>query len=268
VVLSRRQWVVLLAAVVTASITARLGFWQLDRSAQKSALQAAVDSRRHMPPLRPEELPTDERALQERLHRQITLQGEWASQHTVYLENRQMQGRPGFFVVTPLLLPDGSAVLVQRGWLPRDLRDRTRVQAPATEPGLARITARIALPPARLYDFDGAATGLIRQNLDVEAFAMDTGLKLRPMSVLQLEEGPPPSSGQAPRPDQLLRDWPLPAADVHKHHGYDFQWFALSILTIALYVWFQIFRPRRRVAATLAAAHGHNTSESSNGRPG
>ena len=41
--LNRRQWVVLLAAVVTVGITARLGFWQLDRGAQKSALQAAVD---------------------------------------------------------------------------------------------------------------------------------------------------------------------------------------------------------------------------------
>jgi len=266
-VLNRRQWVVLLAAVATAAITARLGFWQLDRGAQKSALQAAVDSRRQMPPLRPEELPTDERTLQERLHRQITLQGDWAPQHTIYLENRQMQGRPGFFVVTPLLLPDGSAVLVQRGWLPRDLRDRTRVQAPATEPGQARIKARIALPPARLYDFDGAATGPIRQNLDMVAFARDTGLKLRPLSVLELDEGPTPSSGQPPRPDKLLRDWPLPAADVHKHHGYAFQWFALSILTIALYVWFQILRPRRRGAAALDAAR-RPTSEHSNGRPG
>jgi surfeit locus 1 family protein len=262
-----RRLVVLVAAVITAGVTARLGFWQLDRGAQKSALQAAVDSRRQMPTLPPEDLPSDEKELQERLHRQITLQGVWAPQHTIYLENRQMQGRPGFFVVTPLLLPEGGAVLVQRGWLPRDLRDRTRVQAPATDPGPARILGRIALPPARLYDFDGAASGLIRQNLDVGSFALETGLKLRPLSVLELDEAPPPSSGQPPRPDKLLRDWPLPAADVHKHHGYAFQWFALSVLTIALYVWFQILRPRRRDARALDAGRG-NATEPSDGRPG
>lgn len=261
-----RRLMVLLAAVITASVTARLGFWQLDRGAQKSALQAAVDSRRQMPPLRPEELPTDERTLQDHLHRQIELHGVWAPQHTIYLENRQMQGRPGFFVVTPLLLPAGGAVLVQRGWLPRDLRDRTRVQAPATEAGFARITARIALPPARLYDFDGAATGPIRQNLDVGSFALETGLKLRPMSVLELDEAPTSSTAQPPRPDKLLRDWPLPAADVHKHHGYAFQWFALSFLTIVLYVWFQILRPRRRGARTLDAAHG-DANKPSDGVP-
>ena len=262
-----RRLVVLVAAVITAGVTARLGFWQLDRGAQKSALQAAVDSRRQMPTLPPEDLPSDEKELQERLHRQITLQGVWAPQHTIYLENRQMQGRPGFFVVTPLLLAEGGAVLVQRGWLPRDLRDRTRVQAPATDPGPARILGRIALPPARLYDFDGAASGLIRQNLDVGSFALETGLKLRPLSVLELDEAPPPSSGQPPRPDKLLRDWPLPAADVHKHHGYAFQWFALSVLTIALYVWFQILRPRRRDARALDAGRG-NATEPSDGRPG
>ena len=262
-----RRLVVLVAAVITAGVTARLGFWQLDRGAQKSALQSAVESRQQMPTLPPEDLPSDEKELQERLHRQITLQGVWAPQHTIYLENRQMQGRPGFFVVTPLLLAEGGAVLVQRGWLPRDLRDRTRVQAPATDPGPARILGRIALPPARLYDFDGAASGLIRQNLDVGSFALETGLKLRPLSVLELDEAPPPSSGQPPRPDKLLRDWPLPAADVHKHHGYAFQWFALSVLTIALYVWFQILRPRRRDARALDAGRG-NATEPSDGRPG
>ena len=262
-----RRLVVLVAAVITAGVTARLGFWQLDRGAQKSALQSAVESRQQMPTLPPGDLPSDEKELQERLHRQITLQGVWAPQHTIYLENRQMQGRPGFFVVTPLLLAEGGAVLVQRGWLPRDLRDRTRVQAPATDPGPARILGRIALPPARLYDFDGAASGLIRQNLDVRLFALETGLKLRPLSVLELDEAPTPSSGQPPRPDKLLRDWPLPAAAVHKHHGYAFQWFALSVLTIALYVWFQILRPRRRGARALDASHGSAT-EPSDGRPG
>ena len=48
--------------------------------------------------------------------------------------------------------------------------------------------------------------------------------------------------------DGLARDWPAPAADVHKHYGYAFQWFSLSALTVILYVWFQVLRPRRRPA--------------------
>ncbi len=252
--LSRKSWIVLAAAVITAGITARLGVWQLDRAAQKEVLQAALDNRRDLPALGPQELPVDELALQGLLHRRIQLQGIWLADHTIYLENRQMQGRPGFFVLTPLGLSDGTAVLVQRGWLPRDLRDRTRVQAPPLPGGPVQLLARIAPPPARLYDFNAASSGPIRQNLDVGAYALETRLKLRPLSVLELDTAPP-VTGQAPRPDRLLRDWPLPAADVHKHYGYAFQWFALSLTTIALYVWFQILRPRRR------AARDHRTSD-------
>lgn len=245
--LSKARWVVLVAAVLTAGVTARLGVWQLDRAAQKTTVQASLDARRDLPELSSPELPVDAQALADLLHRRIRLQGVWLSQHTVYLENRQMQGRPGFFVVTPLALDDGTAVLVQRGWLPRDLRDRTRVQAPALPAGRVELVARIAPPPARLYDFDAAAEGPIRQNLDVMAFALETRLKLRPLSVLELDQTPV-TSRQAPDPDRLLRDWPFPAADVHKHYGYAFQWFALSALTITLYVWFQILRPRRLAA--------------------
>ena len=42
-----------------------------------------------------------------------------------------------------------------------------------------------------------------------------------------------------------------PAADVHKHYGYAFQWFALCALIVGLYVWFQLIRPRRRAAPRL-----------------
>ena len=238
---------VLLAALITAAVTARLGLWQLDRAAQKTTLQAALDARRDLAALAPQELPRDAASVPEALHRRITLQGTWLPEHTVYLENRQMQGRPGFFVVTPLALADGTAVLVQRGWLPRDLRDRTLVQAPPLPAGPVQLQARIAPPPARLYDFAGAASGPIRQNLELSAFALETRLKLRPLSVLELDQTPP-AGRQVPRPDRLLRDWPVPAADIHKHHGYAFQWFSMSALTIALYVWFQLLRPRRHAA--------------------
>ena len=245
--LSGARLVVLIAALLTAGLTMRLGLWQLDRAAQKTALQTTLDARRDLPTLSSQELPSEASGLAAALHRRIRLQGVWLPEHTIYLENRQMQGRPGFFAVTPLALPDGTAVLVQRGWLPRDLRDRTRVQAPALPPGPVELLARIAPPPARLYDFDAASEGPIRQNLDVAAFALETRLKLRPLSVLELEETAVVSR-QAPNPDRLLRDWPFPAAEVHKHHGYAFQWFALSALTIILYVWFQIIRPRRLAA--------------------
>ena len=241
---NRRSAIVLVAAVLAAALTARLGWWQLDRAAQKNQLQAAMDSRRLLPPLAQAELATDAAAAAAQHHRAIALQGHWAAAQTVYLENRQMKGVPGFFAVTPLRLDDGTAVLVQRGWLPRDIADRTRIVAPPPPAGRVQVQGFIAPPPGRLYEFDAAASGAIRQNLDFDAFARETGLRLRPLSVQQQDDASQPSDG-------LMRQWSAPASGVHKHYGYAFQWFALSALILGLYVWFQLIRPRR-----LAHANG------------
>lgn len=233
-----RNAIVLLVALLSAALTARLGVWQLDRAAQKTALQQALATQRALPPLRQAELATAGDELPAQLHRLAAVQGRWLAAQTVYLENRQMNGRPGFYAVTPLQLDDGSAVLVQRGWLPRDILDRTRIAAPPPPEGTVQVLGRIAPGPARLYEFEGAASGAIRQNLDMSSFARETGLPLRPMALVQ-EDGP------APPADGLLRQWPQPALGVDKHHGYAFQWFALSALIIGLYVWFQLVRPAR-----------------------
>lgn len=238
---SWRSWVVLAAALLLAGLTARLGWWQLDRAAQKNQLQAELQARQALPPLTLQDLARTPAEVPAQQQRQVVLQGQWAAAQTVYLDNRTMAGRAGFFAVTPLLLPDGSAVLVQRGWLRRDAADRTHIVAPPAPAGTAQVRGRIVTAPSRLYEFEATASGPIRQNLDIAGFARETALPLRPLAVVQ-------EDGDAPPPDGLLRQWPQPAADVHKHYGYAFQWFALSALTIALYVWFQLIRPRRRRA--------------------
>jgi surfeit locus 1 family protein len=236
---STRRVVVLLAAVLGVAVTARLGWWQLDRAAQKQALQQSLDSQRALPPVPAWAVAREPAQAPSQWHRAAVVEGRWLPGSTLYLENRQMQGRPGFYVVSALQLPDGTALLVQRGWLPRDLLDRTAVNAPALPEGTVQVAGRLAPAPGRLYEFSGAASGPIRQNLDLSTYAALLRLPVLPVTLLQ-EDGP------LTPPDGLLRDWPRPAADLHKHHGYAFQWFALATLILVLYVWFQILRPRLR----------------------
>jgi len=235
--MKRSGLVLLLAALVGVGLTARLGVWQLDRAAQKTRLQADLDQRGRLPPLTTLALARDGATADEQVHRRAVVSGRWLPDRTVYLDNRQMAGRVGFFVLTPLLLADGDAVLVQRGWMPRDFVDRTRIVRPPTPEGPVTVEGSLARGPARLYEFDGAGDGPIRQNLALDAFAREIGVALRPVMILQ---------GSSAVDDGLQRDWPRPAADVHKHYGYAFQWFALSALILGLYVWFRILRPRRR----------------------
>ena len=244
-----------LAALVGMGITASLGRWQLGRAAEKLTYQATLEARAAMPALDAQALratleaggatAADAEAL---LHRAVTLQGRWLPEHTVYLDNRQMQGRPGFYVVTPLLLPDEKAVvLVQRGWVPRNFQDRTLVPRVDTPPELVQIQGRVAALPSRLYEFaagDSAqGSSRIRQNLDLAAMSAQVQWPILTLSVVQLGDA---SEG-------LLRDWPVVASGVDKHYGYAFQWFGLCGLIALLYVWFQIvrrfFRPRRQHAS-------------------
>ena len=230
-----RRWIVLLAAVVGVAVTARLGAWQLSRAAEKEALQASLDTRGALPPLPAAALARDAATAAGQWHRRITLAGRWRPEHSVFLDNRQMNGRPGFFLLTPLELAPGDAVLVQRGWAPRDLRDRALLPEVPTAGGRVELVGQVAPAPSRLYAFAEEESGRLRQNIDIEAYARETGVGLRPLSIVQTE-------GSAPD-DGLLRQWPRPAVDVHKHYGYAFQWFALATLLTGLYVWFQLLQP-------------------------
>lgn len=233
-----RRIVVLVAAVVMMGVTARMGLWQLDRAARKLALQQAIDERGRAAAIPPQALATQAEQALEQHHRRIVIEGVWDSAHTVFLDNRQMGGRPGFFVLTPLRLAGGDAVAVQRGWVPRDMQDRTRLPSLSTAEGMVRLEARIAPWPSRLADLGMDATGPIRQNLDAQAWQQETGLTLRPLSLVELPTA-------LNRDDGLRRDWPAPAVDVHKHYGYAAQWFTFCVMIAGLYVWFQILRPRR-----------------------
>lgn len=236
----RRAWIVLLAAVIGVAVTARLGLWQLSRAAQKQAMQTALDTRAALPPLDAGALAVSPEAADAQHFRRVALRGRWIDERSVFLENRPMDGRVGFIVVTPLQLErEPGAVLVQRGWAPRDNDDRTRVPALPAAPGVVEVDGLIAPPPGRLLALGGEARGVIRQNLDLDSFAREAGLALRPLTVLQADSA-------ANADDGLRRRWPKPAVDIHKHHGYAFQWFALAALIAALYVWFQLVRPRRR----------------------
>ena len=234
--MSLRALIVLLATLVGALGTARLGVWQLDRAAQKTALHEALLARSALPALDAMALASTPDAAREQLHRRVQLDGRWLAAQSIYLDNRQMNGRPGFFLVTPLLIGPGDAVLVQRGWVPRNSREREQLPAVDTPAGTIRIEGRIAPGLARLYEFESAASGTIRQNLDIVAYARETGLPLRPWVVLQLDAAA----------DGLQRQWMPAVLDVSLHHGYALQWFSLSALITGLYVWFQLIRPRRR----------------------
>jgi surfeit locus 1 family protein len=229
---NRHKWqLITVAALTGVVITASLGRWQLSRASQKEQLQAAMVAQSEKfvvdaLTLRNANQPTD------LLHQRAQLKGTWIADRTVFLDNRQMNARVGFFVVTPLRLEGGGVILVQRGWVPRNFVDRSVLPAIETPRGVVQIEGRMAPAPSKLYEPGPPSGGAIRQNIDVVQFSSETGLELLPVILRQT----------GTTSEGMERQWPAPNLGVDKHYGYAFQWFGLSLLIGGLYVWFQIIR--------------------------
>jgi surfeit locus 1 family protein len=239
---SRVVW--FLVALGCALLTGRFGVWQLSRAHAKLANEALVAERGVMPALAAGELARDPATAQAQWQRHIVLTGEWDAAHTVYLMNRTMGERSGFYVMTPLRLPQGGAVLVQRGWVARDDSDPMKPPAVPMPAGIVSLHGHVAPWPSHWIDIGHGAGGPVRQNLELAAFTTETGLALRPETVVE-------DATADNAHDGLRRDWPsaVGGVSVTTNYGYAVQWFAMSVAFLGLYVWLQFIRPRQRLQA-------------------
>jgi surfeit locus 1 family protein len=243
--LNSRFWLITAATILAAAITMKLGFWQLSRAHEKLALEASIQAQSAQPALNAAALMSPQATSV--VHRSITLTGHWLPQYTLFLDNRQMDSKPGFFVLSPFEFEDTSkatkkVILVQRGWLPRNFLDRNKLPEVTTDTEQITIVGRIELSPSKLFEFKGNDTGAIRQNIEIAALAKEFKMELLPFSLLQLDSDAV-DAGKEKRHDQLLRHWSHPDYGSEKNYGYMVQWWALSALILLLYVWFQFIRP-------------------------
>lgn len=229
-----------------AWLTFSLGNWQTRRAQEKLAIEELWQQAERSPPVQlplapaGDSLPVATGLQLATLPQKVKVRGQFLHQYTVWLENRPMQDRVGFLVVTPLVLePSKGVVLVLRGWAPRNLQDRTQLPAVAQPEGLVDVDGlAISSPPRVLELAQGDAASVlpaIWQNLNYDKFEQASGLKV-PRYVIQQN-----GSFQ----DGLNRSWARPASGVDRHRGYAVQWYALSI-TIIVATMFFVIRHRQR----------------------
>jgi surfeit locus 1 family protein len=239
--------VVLVAVLATAALGVRLGVWQLDRAAAKVDAQATLERQSALAPLGATELAVTAADAAVQVARRVRLEGRWRAEATVWLENRPLDGRVGFAVVTPLVLDapaaDGrpAAILVQRGWAPRRFDDRAALPPVETPAGPVVVTGTLQPSPSRVLELGDpslGASGPIRQNADAGSLARETGLRFLPATVLEAD-------AEGNRAQGLSRHWPPPATGVDRHRAYALQWFGLAAAVLALYAWHTFLGPRR-----------------------
>jgi len=217
-------------------ITASLGQWQLRRAAEKAALQAQADAARAAPPLRL--LPGA--SLDELVGRLVRVRGSFVPEATVFIDNRTHQGVAGFHVLTPVRIEDLSVTLVVlRGWVPRDLRDRARlpdIPTPVVPIELSgMLEARLVRSLELRQPQPPGAGDRLWQNYDPAVYRAWSALAVADV-VLRQDPGD--------IDDGLVRVWRVAGSDVDKHHGYALQWFLMAAAALAVTLYLIFFRSR------------------------
>lgn len=240
--LSTPRWLVSHVLVVALVVLlVNLGLWQLRRLDERRADNARVAAALAQPvvdvaALAPVAGPRAGLDAGEAVEwRRARATGRYALDEQVLVRSRSLDGRPGSWAVTPLVLDDGTAVAVNRGWVPigEDGPDGPPPAASAPPDGRVTVTGVLRATEERgrfgpTDPEDGRLASLAR--LDVGRLDQQVAADLYPVA-LQLESSDPPPPGDLPVPV------PLPDVDDEGPHlSYAVQWFTFATIAAGGYV--------------------------------
>jgi surfeit locus 1 family protein len=224
-----------LAALAGIALLLVLGTWQVQRLQWKEELIAEREEALAMPPAPLPAVADDWRAFD---FRRVRVLGRFRHDQEQLFGFSAHQGQPGHHLLTPLVRPDGAAVLVDRGWIPAD-----KVHAASRREG--QIEGEVEITGIARWRGDEAVSWFRPENrpdqglwywYDLAALERATGLELVPVV---LEAGPKPNPGGLPVPVPTRTELP------NNHLQYAVTWYGLALTLLAVYLAFCIERRDR-----------------------
>ena len=230
-----RKWI--LATLLVLSGTAlcvRLGIWQLDRLDQRRAFNAQFLSARSLPLLDLNTAPSDDLTKMEWRPAQVT--GEYDFENQVALRNQYNGDQYGYHLLTPLRF-NGTAVFVDRGFIPADGNSAPADWRKYDEPGTVTVKGQIRLGQTKPA-FGGVADALpangekleLWNNADLTHIANQMPYPILSVMVqpdMDASDTEPPIPYQ---PEVEITEGP--------HMGYALQWFTFATILFVGYPFF------------------------------
>lgn len=242
----RPKWIFShLFAVVLIVTMVNLGFWQLGRLHDKQSRNARVTAQSRSPVVDVGRVLTGRSSFFDASRvefRTVAVKGRYRADQELLVRSRSLEGVPGSWVMTPLQLGDGSAVVVNRGWIANSGRFDAVPPAFRAPPGTVDVVGLVRLTETRgSFGPKDPPTGRLANlaRADIARFRTQVDEPLLP-AWLQLESQVP-TFANAPRPIAI------PVLDEGPHMSYAIQWFLFS--TIALVGYPLILRRRARELA-------------------
>ncbi|MEV4663674.1 SURF1 family protein [Micromonospora echinofusca] len=235
------RWLgILVLTLVAAAVMVLLGNWQLDRYQSRTEINERIDAGLRMDPVPLRDVlpaPTGGSGTAgpapaaEKAWTKVTVTGRYDPANVVLVRGRSVDRTVGFEVVTPLVLADGTAVLVDRGWIPPARGGDATVQpdVPALPSGEVTVTGRVHLS-------ESGSVAVTRR---------DGKLETRRVGVPRLaRELPYPVHGayllldeQSPAAEPVFKDVPVGYTNNWQNFGYVVQWWIFAVMTLFGYGW-------------------------------
>jgi cytochrome oxidase assembly protein ShyY1 len=226
------RWIAFTVVVlVLVGLFVQLGRWQLHRLDERHQRNAVTRSNLAAAPVALDAvIGADRRVERDNEWRRAVVTGHYDDRHQIVIRYRNVNNRPGFEIVTPLVLADGSAILVDRGFVARE-RNSSQLPPGVPDPAAGEVTVTGRLrhseggEPAAATPVEGHA-----RLINAPAIAAATGL--------QLVDGYMTVDEQIPAPAEGLAGLPLPEIDSGPHFFYAMQWFFFALLALGGLVYF------------------------------
>jgi len=219
------------------------GLWQLGRAEEKRILLDTFVQADKTPLTG---IPESKDRAEELLFRRFSLSGSYRADQQILLDNMVSDGVVGFQVLTPLELPDGRIVLINRGWV---AGERGRGMLPYVEVSdePRTVTGRLAFLPEPGIRMDtpaesSAGEAWPRRMTWPQAADIAAALGLSDAAALQDWQ----LLLDADAPDGYARDWQPETMGPETHLGYAVQWFSFAALALIIYTLFHLRWSRRK----------------------
>lgn len=213
-------WFALVTALAAAC--AALGMWQLDRRDKVVADIGRIEANYERSPVAYAPGSTDFASYDARREwTPVRFTGVYDTENQVIVRNRPLNGQPGYEVLTPLRLEDGTAVIIDRGWLPIGNNEAGHPDSiPAPPEGTVTVTARVK--PGEPAVNRGAPEGQIA-SIDLKGYEEMLGYPVQTGAYGLM-------AAEDPAPAEAPLQFPKPSLNEGPHLSYSMQWIAFGAL--------------------------------------
>jgi surfeit locus 1 family protein len=229
-----------LAVLLSLAILLTLGTWQVERLYWKEALLADIAERRAAAPVPLAQVERDLAAGMDIEYRRVSLAGTFDHARERHFF-ATFEGRTGFYVYTPLVLPDGRAIFVNRGFVPYEMKEPVTRQA-GEVPGEQTITgyarSKLLEKPSVIVPDNDLAKNIFYWK-DLDAMASSAGLS-QVISMFVDADASVVSPGGWPKGGVTHFDLP------NNHLQYAVTWYGLAVALLAVVfgLWWRSRNPR------------------------